>query len=103
MPHVFLACDHYADVPDFEGGKVECPWGCGKQARQEMPRSTDGFVSKGDMPEHMNRSFGQPVRGRRHFRELQRTFDTVDYEPRTNEQREMLKHGLAKSRRDSGR
>jgi len=42
----------------------------------------------GDIPEHFNHQFDQPVRGRRHFRALQEKYNTSDYDPKKARERQ---------------
>ena len=39
------------------------------------------FFALGDIPEHLNVSLGEPVRSRRHLKQLQKKYGCHDYEP----------------------
>lgn len=103
MARVFLACGHYTHDVAFDGGALECPWGCGTQKRDDEPLQQFTSDITGDpVTEHYNHSLGEVVRSRTHLRRIQKTHGTEDFRPSPEmkdridraRRRLELKHGL---------
>jgi len=76
--------DHGSRIKLPEGKKpprsIRCSW-CGRRAKFVGGPPTLGIVQvTPDIPEHWNMSLNEPVRSRRHLRDLQKIHGTHDYE-----------------------
>lgn len=81
MARVFLRCGHYGHDKAFDGAPLECPWGCGRQERDEEPIMENALITGDPVVEHWNNSLNAPVRSRRHLKDLQRAHGVRDYVP----------------------